>query len=100
MFQIVVLLNDVEELASALHELKILDQGNELLSPRDATVFVPRTSCKPDTDYRPYRSFYRTATDDEFASSRLCDSRPIPRGYDEMLMWKSGNGKRSCGVET
>ncbi|KAJ5125209.1 monooxygenase [Penicillium atrosanguineum] len=94
LFQIVVLLNNVEELASAVHDLKALNEGNELLSLRDATFFVPRTSCKPDTDYGSRQSVCRTATGDEFASSILCDSRPIPRGYDEMLMWKSVNGKR------
>lgn len=94
MFQIVVLLNNVEELDSAMHDLKALGEGNELLSPRDATFFVPRTSCKPGIDYASHRSVYRTATGDEFACSILCDSRPIPRGYDETLMWKSVNRKR------
>lgn len=38
---------------------------------------------------------FRSATGDEFAqSAALCESRPLPRGYQEMLMRQSVKGKR------
>lgn len=58
---------------------------------------MPLASCKPGDlgDFGGFhRPVYRTATGDEFARSTLCESRPIPRGYDETLMWKSIGGKR------
>jgi hypothetical protein len=97
MFQIVVLLNSLEELGSAIHDLKGLSKGSELLAPHEATFFVPLASCKPGDlgDFGGFhRPVYRTATGDEFARSTLCESRPIPGGYDETLMWKSIGGKR------
>ena len=95
MFQIVVLLNSLNELETAILGLKGLNKDSKLLPPHNATFFVPRTSYKPgDFHDGLHQPVYRTATGDEFARSMLCNSRPIPRGYDETLMWKSVDGKR------
>ena len=96
-FQIVVLLKSLEESNAAWQDLKRLGKGSNLLSPRESSFFIPRTSYKPgnsDDFIKSPRPVYRTATGDEFAQSTLCESRPTPRGYDEMLIWKSVAWKR------
>ncbi|KAJ5365229.1 monooxygenase [Penicillium concentricum] len=95
-FQLVVLLNGLHELDAALEDLdEIFQMG--LLSADDATFFVPRIS---NTNYAAHKQadrwhrVFRTATGEEFAQSSLCADRPVPRGYDEDLMWKSVGAKR------
>ncbi|KAF3387026.1 hypothetical protein F1880_001616 [Penicillium rolfsii] len=95
-FQIVALLNHPDEREIAVQELGNI-KASALLSPGEATFFVPRSSCTSDfddrADTRDYPLF-RSATGDEFARSALCESRPPARGYNEVLMWKSVPGKR------
>ncbi|KAJ5593870.1 monooxygenase [Penicillium hispanicum] len=93
MFQLVVLLNDLGEVETARDDLKDIHPSS-LLSPDEATFFIPRTRCQGDDTVHPGRSVFRTATGDEFARSRLCTGRPIPQGYNETLMWQSVGGKR------
>ena len=94
-FQLVVLLNHPKE-----RDIAVQDLGNiktsPLLSPREATFFVPRSSCVNLVDGAGTCEYplFRSATGDEFGRSALCDSRPLPRGYNEMLMWQSVRGKR------
>jgi hypothetical protein len=95
-FQIVVLLNRPDERDIAVQELGNI-KASALFSPGEATFFVPRSSCASDTgdgagtcDY----PLFRSATGDEFARSALCESRPVPHGYNESLLWESVQRKR------
>lgn len=94
-FQIVVLLNHPDERDIAVQELGDI-KGSALLSPSEATFFVPRSSCASNGDRAGTCQYplFRSATGDEFARSALCDSRPVPRGYNEMLMWESVEHRR------
>lgn len=89
-FQIVVLLNDFQELDSAISDLAGL-VPDELIAT-EATFFVPRTQCQGEITHPS--PLFRTATGLEFARSPLCLSRPEPYGYDERLMWKAAGGAR------
>ncbi|KAK4934019.1 hypothetical protein LTR66_015769 [Elasticomyces elasticus] len=95
-FQLVVLLNGLHEMDAALEDLDGSYQTG-LLSAEDAIFFVPRSS---NTNYTSHKQadrrhrVFRTATGNEFAQSSLCTDRPVPRGYDENLMWKSVGAKR------
>lgn len=96
LFQLVVLLNSLDDLDTALLELLSIDKITDELSIDEATFFVPRTSLPTqkilagDFDDR----LFRTAADGEFAKSDLCLNRPEPRGYNETLMWKEMRGRR------
>ncbi|KAJ5779825.1 monooxygenase [Penicillium paradoxum] len=92
-FQLVVLLNGLHEMDTILEELEGIEQV-KLLSTDDAVFFVPRTGDDSHPAHKQRiqsRKVFRTATGDEFAQSRLCADRPVPRGYDETLIWKSVN---------
>lgn len=95
MFQLIILLDDIGEAKSASDDLGKIRNASDRLLLDEATFFVPRTSCSTLTlpDALGYRVF-RSATGEEFAQSPLCISRPLPRGYDERLMWRSVGGKR------
>jgi len=96
-FQFVALLNELDEVESALQELTDLKMNDHLICPGEVTFFVPRASCESAPaggKTTESRSVFRTATSDEFARSSLCDSRPDPRGYNESLMWDCMRGKR------
>ncbi|KAJ5083001.1 monooxygenase [Penicillium argentinense] len=96
-FQLVVLLNDADGLNSAMKDLSELTVESRLLSIDEATIFIPRISCEsvPKDRLCVFEGkVFRTATDEEFAQTPLCDSRPEPRGYNEKLMWDSVEGKR------
>jgi hypothetical protein len=101
LFQLVVLLPDADALSHTLTQLEELSPNRDtaaLLSYSEATFFIPRTS-NPDshTDHIPNAvadRIYRTATAEEFAQSKLCRGRPLPRGYNEDLMWESMAGKQ------
>lgn len=95
MFQLVILLDDIEEASSALDDLRKIRNASDRLSLGEATFFVPRTACPASIlpNALGHRVF-RSATGEEFAQSPLCISRPLPRGYDEKLMWRSVSGKR------
>ncbi|KAJ5679876.1 monooxygenase [Penicillium macrosclerotiorum] len=99
-FQLVVLLNHLGELDAALCDVRKLGPATSLLSADEVTFFVPRSSSMSQTSQDPGQSdvsvarVFRSATGDEFARSVLCDSRPLPRGYDESLLWRAASGKR------
>ncbi|KAJ5814582.1 monooxygenase [Penicillium riverlandense] len=95
MFQLIILLDDIGEAESALDDLRKTRNASERLLLDEATFFVPRTACSTSTlpDALEHRVF-RSATGEEFAQSPLCISRPLPRGYDERLMWRSVSGNR------
>lgn len=90
-FQIVVLLDNLQELDSAISDIDGII-ADELIADA-ATFFVPRTQCQGQITH-PKRPLFRTATGLEFARSPLCLSRPEPYGYDERLMWKTARGAR------
>lgn len=96
-FQIVVLLHGVDEFKSARNDLDGIE-GNDFLSPDDATFFVPRMAISPSAnDQKPDlvdTRLYRSANAEEFAQSNLCQGRPLPYGYNENLMWETMTGKR------
>lgn len=96
-FQIVVLLNAPNEMESAIQDMEGITTDGHLLSPDEATFFVPRDSCESAPAGRRdavNQSLFRTATSHEFARSPLCKSRPEPRGYRETLMWDGVGRKR------
>jgi hypothetical protein len=96
LFQVVVLLNTLDDLSAATHELLGIDKITDEISIEESTFFIPRTSVATrkiladDLDAR----VFRTAEGREFAESDLCLNRPGPRGYDETLMWKEMKGRR------
>ncbi|UNI22985.1 hypothetical protein JDV02_008827 [Purpureocillium takamizusanense] len=96
-FQIVVLLDSLDELQAAKQELKALEgTSSDSLSVREATFFVPRLSVPP-RGQKPISELdgvYRTASAEQFASSYLCRGRPAPRGYHEDDLWKSAKGRK------
>lgn len=94
-FQLVVLLNHPKERDIAVQDLGSI-KASPLLSPEEATFFVPRSNCANLVDRAGTCEYplFRSATGDEFGRSALCESRPLPRGYNEMLMWQSVRGKR------
>ncbi|PWI73105.1 monooxygenase [Purpureocillium lilacinum] len=96
-FQIVVLLDNLDELQAARQELKVLDgASSESLSVREATFFVPRLPVSAHQQKQPSEldGVYRAASAEEFAASSLCKGRPAPRGYHEDDLWKSAKGRR------
>ncbi|KAL3442483.1 hypothetical protein BJX65DRAFT_298994 [Aspergillus insuetus] len=101
LFQLVVLLPDVDTLSQTLDHLEELSQNRDtpaLFSYSEATFFIPRTSTHDSTTDRIPDAVtdrvYLTATAEDFADSKLCRGRPLPRGYNENLMWESMAGKR------
>ncbi|KAJ5297576.1 monooxygenase [Penicillium antarcticum] len=95
-FHLVVLLNGLDEMDAVSEELNDTYRTG-LLSAEDTVFFVPRapnTSCSTYKQDDRWGRVFRTATGDEFAQSSLCTDRPVPRGYDENLMWKSVGAKR------
>ena len=96
-FQLVILLRNLDEWKSTANELEGIGQS-DYLSPEEATIFVPRESVQSLSDHRDWMSsqprVFRSASADEFAQSDLCHNRPAPRGYRETLMWEIMNGKR------
>jgi hypothetical protein len=94
-FQLVVLLDHPNERHTAVQDVQSI-KARSLLCPLEATFFVPRASCASLGDQAGTCEYplFRSATGDEFARSALCESRPLPRGYQEMLMWQSVKGKR------
>ncbi|KAJ5651733.1 monooxygenase [Penicillium longicatenatum] len=92
-FQIVVLLDDPLELNAAIRDLEVIKQCKGLLQD-EATFFVPRAQCTGvvarGLEDQCQHLLFRTASGDEFGRSPLCISRPIPRGYDESLLFHSG----------
>jgi hypothetical protein len=101
LFQLVVLLPDVNTLSQTLDLLDELSQNRDtaaLVSYSEATFFIPRTSIHTSTTQQVPSSVtsrvYRTVTTEEFAESKLYRGRPLPRGYNEDLMWESMAGKR------
>ncbi|KAJ5391159.1 monooxygenase [Penicillium cosmopolitanum] len=97
-FQIVVLLNTLDEVESAIQDMEEVKAAEDLISPAEATFFVPRVACESAPagrlDAVVARPLFRTASSDEFAHSTLCNSRPEPRGYSESLIWDTIEVKR------
>ncbi|KAJ5976333.1 monooxygenase [Penicillium waksmanii] len=97
-FQIVVLLNTLDEVSSAIQDIEEIKTDEFLISPDEATFFLPRVACESAPagrlDAAAARPLFRTASSNEFAHSTLCNSRPEPRGYSESLMWDTIGGKR------
>jgi hypothetical protein len=97
-FQIVVLLNTLDEVESAIQDMEEIKANDYLISPTEATFFVPRVACESAPagrlDAVVARPLFRTASSDEFAHSTLCNSRPEPRGYSESLIWDTIGGRR------
>ncbi|KAE8405430.1 hypothetical protein BDV37DRAFT_293137 [Aspergillus pseudonomiae] len=90
LFQLVVLLDNPGELDDARTHLQRFSHRTPLLSASEATFFVPRTACEEMSSKEISAlppNLFRTATGDEFAVSPLCKNRPVPRGYNEKLMW-------------
>lgn len=99
LFQVVVLLRDMDGLRPAVEHLSSMSIATRLPPYADeATYFVPRTSLQasephPDLDLVRGRLF-RSATAEEFTQSPLCVNRPEPRGYNEDLLWDGVGGKK------
>lgn len=97
-FQIVVLLNTLDEMDAAVQEIEDIKAHEYLLSAAEATFFVPRVACESAPagrlDAAKARPLFRTASSTEFSHSTLCNSRPEPRGYNESLIWDTMGGAR------
>jgi hypothetical protein len=93
-FQIVVLLNSIDQLTPAANDLHELDRISWNLSPEEATFFIPRKCLSSSSKTSGNERLFRSATSDEFAQSELALGRPPPRGYIEDIMWQSTFRKR------
>lgn len=93
MFQIVVLLEDLDGVANAREDLAVIDGACRHLSGDEATMFVPRSRIgaphivEDAAAASKYDQVFRTATAEEFESSPLSRGRPEARGYNEMALW-------------
>ncbi|KAI5456872.1 hypothetical protein BGZ63DRAFT_365917 [Mariannaea sp. PMI_226] len=91
MFQIVVLLDDLNRVAHAQAQLNGLDLICSHLSPEEATFFIkrkgPNAMVATGDAYNNSRVF-RVASAAEFSDSDLSAGRPEPEGYREDDMWR------------
>lgn len=98
LFRIVVLLNELHEMQDAVKDLTaVIGSNTQNLSLSGTVFFVPRENLSGSLvkgSDRFAQQLFRSATAEEFAQTDLCKGRPIPRGYDELLMWKASKGKR------
>ena len=96
LFHLVILLSSLDDWSNAMCEIADIHQITDELSVEEATFFVDRRSLpmlstqRTNVDSR----IFRTAAGEEFADSDLCLNRPVPRGYDETLMWREMKGSR------
>lgn len=90
MFQIVVLLNDIDQVANAQAQLNGLNATCSHLSPKEATYFVHRKAAGSSvaTDVQGHGRIFRVASAGEFSHSDLNTGRPEPEGYREDDMWR------------
>lgn len=94
LFQIIILLDDMDQVASTRSRLEGLDDYCTHLSTKETTTFVRRRTSTTRIKSTKEGCVFRTATGGEFAKSRLCDGRPDPYGYDEEGMWDGVKGKK------
>lgn len=95
LFQLVVLLDVLEDVDDAVQELAGIDEITDEICIKEATFFIPRTSLEAVPGKKTGgidARLFRTASGAEFEASELCLNRPSPRGYDETLMWKEMKG--------
>ncbi|KAK5058131.1 hypothetical protein LTR69_007128 [Exophiala sideris] len=95
--RLVVLVDDLEEAGKAHSELASLDlatvSGGEVTTDEACyLVMSPECRIRQPSDVQGQR-IYRIATGEEFQSSKLCENRPPPVGYD-MYRIKSDLGGR------
>lgn len=91
MFQIVVLLNDLDQVANAQAQLNGLNSICSHLSPKEATYFVQRKAAGASVATKEVQShgrIFRVASAGEFSHSDLNTGRPEPEGYREDDMWR------------
>ncbi|KAH8901383.1 monooxygenase [Thozetella sp. PMI_491] len=96
LFQIVVLMDGLEQLEPSTATLHGLDQICSRLCPEEASFFVRREALAghPNPTSLQEVEVFRTATTKEFESSTLCLGRPPVRGHKEDIMWLCAPGKR------
>ena len=84
--RLVVLVDDLEQAAKAYAEMALLNLvalSNGEVSTDEACYLVMSPECqvRQPSDIQGQRT-YRIATGEEFQSSKLCENRPPPVGYD------------------
>lgn len=94
-FQLVILVDAIEEAADALNELgDVVELSGGLILEDEATVIVQDTMQEMKTSLR-HKCLIRLATSDEFAADPLlCKNRPAPRYYDPFKMRKELGSRR------
>lgn len=95
LFQIVVLLNSLSELAAARRSILDLHNrlSNEYVQANETTFIVQTAEVNPCAGVGA--DVFRLATGSEFAANeRLCKGRPPPLYYDMYQMTKDLRGKR------
>lgn len=101
MFQLVVLLDTIEDLPAACEQLKgvkkgLIETGNMI---DEATYIVQDSHAdhatweKLDLETKTTLDVFRVSTAKEFAVSALCREREAPEGYEESRLKKSTEGK-------
>lgn len=99
LFQLVILLQHVDELKAAWAALRDIDGvAKGEMRADEATVIIHDVlaECPPsNTDNAMYGNIFRIATGEEFAQdARLCKRRPAPMYYDTYRMIREVGGKR------
>jgi hypothetical protein len=96
LFQLVVLVRDTKDIASALNLGFMSTISQDLISCKgvsivveDLTAIMPQALCL-DRE----QSILRVVSGKEFVKSQLCADRPAPQYYDEMRIGKDVPGAR------
>lgn len=92
MFQVVVLLDGLDQVPNAQAQLDGLDSICSHLSTEEATYFIQRKTLSANTVTKEVQSgagVFRTASAIEFSESDLSAGRPEAEGYREDDMWRA-----------
>lgn len=99
LFQLLVYLQDVKELASAREAVSDIEEVSKGEIPTSDASFLIEAMADPndnddDDAGKDMTSVYRLVTTEEFASSALCHGRPAPQFYDPFYLGKALHGKK------
>jgi len=96
LFQLLILLNTVDELEDSVANIDDVDRlSSGLVLAAESTILVQDVQAKQLKENNAVASMARIATADEFAADPiLCGNRPRPQYYDPLRLQKEVKGKR------